>query len=102
MMVHDYPLPMPDRWEDRAKCAELPVDVAMRLFFPKENNKDRDSDGSTKYDQAKAVCRECPVRAECLDAHIDEPVGCFGGTSPRERRKIRSARRKRRRSGVLA
>lgn len=41
---------------------------------------------------AKKVCSYCPVRAECLDANIDEPDGVFGGTSAKERRGLRKAR----------
>jgi WhiB family redox-sensing transcriptional regulator len=40
---------------------------------------------------AKAICAGCPVRAECLDdalAH-GEKVGNWGGTSERERRRLR-------------
>lgn len=97
-VTHDYPLPMPDRWEDRATCADLSVDASMAIFFPSENSKDRDAE-STKFDRAKAICAQCPVIVECLDAHIDERWGCFAGTSPRERRAIRTARRRLRRAG---
>ena len=40
---------------------------------------------------AKAFCRRCPAQADCLDyalAH-DERFGVWGGTSPRERDRIR-------------
>lgn len=38
---------------------------------------------------AKAVCATCPVRAECLAAGLYEKYGIWGGTSERERRKLR-------------
>lgn len=41
--------------------------------------------------EAKAVCRSCPVRAECADYALthNEPDGIWGGMSARERRRIR-------------
>ena len=54
------------------------------LFFPEKS-------GSTRA--AKAVCTGCPVRAECLEhalAH-DERYGVWGGTSERERRRLKDA-----------
>jgi Transcription factor WhiB len=43
---------------------------------------------------AKAVCAECLVRAECRDAGIEgDEVGIWGGTTGRERRRLRLARR---------
>lgn len=40
---------------------------------------------------AKAVCATCPVTAECLDYALrnKEKFGVWGGTSERERRKMR-------------
>ena len=54
------------------------------LFFPEKG-------GSVRA--AKAVCAGCPVRAECLEyalAH-DERYGVWGGTSERERRRLKAA-----------
>lgn len=46
----------------------------------------------------KAVCAECPVREQCLEYALDLPeretMGVWGGTSERERRKIRMTRRR--------
>lgn len=42
---------------------------------------------------AKAVCRDCLVRSECLIFAIDhDEQGIWGGTSAQERRVIREAR----------
>jgi WhiB family transcriptional regulator, redox-sensing transcriptional regulator len=43
---------------------------------------------------AKAVCRRCPVRDECLSYAVADPtiVGVWGGTSGRERRRMRERR----------
>ncbi|HVB26442.1 MAG TPA: WhiB family transcriptional regulator [Mycobacteriales bacterium] len=41
---------------------------------------------------ALAVCARCPVRAPCLAAALDsgEPDGVWGGTTPEERRPMRT------------
>ena len=64
-------------WMDRALC----VDTWPDAFFPVGN-------GSQK--PAKAVCRNCPVRTDCLEyalAH-DEPWGIWGGFSEEERERL--------------
>lgn len=38
---------------------------------------------------AKKVCGACFVRAQCLDANLDEPDGIYGGLTPDERRELR-------------
>lgn len=40
---------------------------------------------------AKAVCRSCLVRDDCLAFALEHPltIGVWGGTSERERRKMR-------------
>lgn len=70
-------------WMDHAECTN--VDPA--LFFP-----ERGEDVS----QAKAVCRECPVRTECLEHAManHETFGVWGGTSERERLRMRRLRRR--------
>jgi WhiB family redox-sensing transcriptional regulator len=67
----------PPAWTADALCAQ----VDPEMFFP-EN-------GGTS-EPAKAICRRCPVRAECLEYALDhgERYGIFGGLSERERRKI--------------
>lgn len=43
--------------------------------------------------EAKKICRPCPVRKECLDWAIgNEDYGVWGGTTAYERRKIREKR----------
>src|ERR1043165_9452477 len=56
-------------WQEQAACASVPVDV----FFAEDAT------------QAKQVCAECPVKAECLEANMGERFGIFGGTTPEER-----------------
>lgn len=75
--------PLPDfvevdlSWYADALCAETDPEA----FFPEKG-------GSTR--EAKAVCAECLVRAECLDFALDtfQRFGIWGGCSERERRKL--------------
>jgi WhiB family transcriptional regulator, redox-sensing transcriptional regulator len=65
-------------WATEAKCLNADPDV----FFPEKG-------GSTR--EAKRICGECPVRAECLEYALesDERFGIWGGMSERERRKLK-------------
>jgi hypothetical protein len=49
--------------------------------------------------QAKRVCAGCDVRAACLDAHLEERVGIFGGMTAKDRE---VERRRRTAAGVRA
>jgi WhiB family redox-sensing transcriptional regulator len=68
-------------WQDGANCTGANAD----LFFPERG-------ASTRA--AKAICRECQVRAECLEFAIvtGEKFGIWGGMSERERRRVRKER----------
>lgn len=70
-------------WKSQAACRGL--DTA--LFFPL---------GGESGTEAKAVCAGCPVRTECLDYQLAAPeagdTGIWGGTSARQRRKMRRQR----------
>lgn len=77
-LVVSPPAETSTRWQDYARCAESDAEI----FFPEKG-------GSTKA--AKKICRSCEVRKPCLEdalAH-DERCGIWGGTSDRERRKLR-------------
>ena len=67
---------------DLGSCRGMDPDI----FFP---------DRGESLAPAKAVCAECIVRDECLEFALDqgERFGVWGGTSERERRKLRRARR---------
>ena len=68
-------------WRWRAACHDHPTD----LFFPPRGRRDIVS-------AAKAVCRDCPVRADCLDFSMsfEEPLqGIYGGLTESERRRMR-------------
>ena len=68
-------------WQDGANCTGANAD----LFFPERG-------ASTR--SAKAICRECEVRLDCLEFAITtgEKFGIWGGMSERERRKVRRDR----------
>jgi WhiB family redox-sensing transcriptional regulator len=69
-------------WMLEAACREL----TPSEFFP--------SDG-VGVEVAKRVCRDCPVRLECLEYALAERIdhGVWGGCSERERRRILRRRR---------
>lgn len=68
-------------WKARGVCRETDPE----LFFPNLGAPSR---------EAKRICRECPVIAECLEHAIvtHELYGVWGGTSERERRDMTRAR----------
>lgn len=67
-----------EKWMDAALCAQ----VDPEAFFPEVG-------GSTFH--AKNVCASCEVRSQCLEYALrnDERYGIWGGTSERERRRMR-------------
>ena len=67
-------------WQAEALCAQTDPEA----FFPEKG-------GSTR--EAKQVCQNCTVRAECLEYALanDERFGIWGGLSERERRRLRHA-----------
>ena len=64
-------------WEGRAACRGGDADV----FF---------EHGAIQERRAKSVCRDCPVRWECLAYALRHRVehGVWGGLNDRERRKV--------------
>jgi transcriptional regulator with XRE-family HTH domain len=70
-------------WRREAAC-RMP-DVPVWIFFPGRG------DHRTAA-AAKAVCDRCAARAACLETHLDERDGIFGGTTGRERRALRRER----------
>ncbi|MDA8313969.1 MAG: WhiB family transcriptional regulator [Actinomycetota bacterium] len=71
-------------WIEQANCRG----VDPELFFPARGEPTRD---------AKALCKGCVVREECLDyalAH-GERWGIWGGTTERDRRRLRRSLRQR-------
>lgn len=76
-------IPVKERaWVEKSNCLNLDPEI----FYP--------TDGASTA-VAKAICRTCPVRAECLEYALTngERFGVWGGRSERDRRKMRRARR---------
>ena len=79
-----------------AKCAELSVREADRLFFQIDPNiPDQDLRGVRKTEAAEAaiaMCRKCPVLKQCLEYALRHPesaeYGVWGGTTVAQRRRI--------------
>lgn len=71
------------RWQDRAAC----MGTFDLRFFPERG---------ASNSEIKAICAGCPVREECLEHALTAPekFGIWGGTSERERGKIRKRRQK--------
>jgi hypothetical protein len=66
-------------WHDYAMCKG-----SGNLFF---------SDDGEEVEQARAICRTCPVQPECADAGVREKHGVWGGISATERRQSRRRHR---------
>jgi hypothetical protein len=81
----DLAFAYPPEWTERAECTPMHAD----LYFPDNKNSVYD------YGAARAVCRACPVQAECLSHALDkdERHGMWGGLSPVEREKLRQGPR---------
>lgn len=76
-------------WQELAACAGMDTD----LFFPQENiggpQKGKGVSGEKeRVKRALDVCRECPVRRECLlySIELNCTHGIFGGMDAAERR----------------
>lgn len=71
-------------WRSAAACSDS---NNTSLFFPVGVT----GAAEIQIRQAKAVCVECPVKAECLDFAIttNQEYGIWGGTSEEERRVLR-------------
>jgi WhiB family redox-sensing transcriptional regulator len=69
-----------EEWTKRAACAGMAG--ANRLFFPSRGE---------SASEARWICQHCPVCAECLDYALrtGQRYGIWGGTSERDRRKMR-------------
>jgi len=70
-------------WQSSAACRG----PQGAVFFPPPVT-ERKREKLAREARAKAICRECPVVAECLDYAISirEPHGVWGGLSEKERR----------------
>lgn len=73
-------MPEPDWWTEG-----LCMQTDPEAFFPEKGGSNRD---------AKRICDECPVRAQCLEyaMRTEQQHGIWGGLSVMERRNIRLGR----------
>jgi len=64
-------------------------DTDPDLFFPIGTT----GPALAQIENAKAVCRQCPAQAACLEFALstNQDTGIWGGTSEEERRKLRRA-----------
>jgi WhiB family redox-sensing transcriptional regulator len=74
------------RWWKDAKC----LGIGCQLFFPPSHpDVETPRERSRREARAKAMCRECPVRSDCLqDALVSGDDGVRGGTTPGDRRRM--------------
>jgi WhiB family redox-sensing transcriptional regulator len=70
-------------WRFQARCADQDPD----LFFPVGSS----GPAVRQTMLAKAVCAQCPVRAECLEWALEtaQPHGVWGGLDEQERERLR-------------
>lgn len=70
-------------WRQQSACK----DEDPELFFPPGTG----GPALTQIDEAKTVCRRCPVNSECLhDAMVSgSDFGVWGGMSANERRALK-------------
>ena len=75
----------PAGWRSEAACQSYDAD----LFFPVGVT----GAAELQINDAKAICRACPVRSECLDFAIqtNQEYGVGGGAAEDERRAMRRA-----------
>jgi WhiB family redox-sensing transcriptional regulator len=73
-------------WQLDALCAQIDPEI----FFPEKG-------GSPAA--AKKICHTCTVKDTCLEAGLAKPgtIGVWGGTTPKERRRITRGREIKRR-----
>ena len=75
-------------WQHRARCRPRHPEGSYdpELWFPVGFT----GPAIEQAETAKAVCRTCPVRTECLDEALTHDYsGVWGGTTEAERRAIR-------------
>ncbi|MBO4258916.1 WhiB family transcriptional regulator [Streptomyces griseorubiginosus] len=70
-------------WRFRAACSEADPE----LFFPVGNS----GPALLQMEQARAVCRVCPVTEECQQWALDsgQDTGVWGGLTEEERRALK-------------
>lgn len=77
-------------WRQRAACRGM----GTGIFYPPDSRSGRPvKDAPTPLAEARSICERCPVQAECVADALafegDRRFGCWGGTSPNQRREMR-------------
>ena len=71
---------------------ELPCQSAPQLFFDRDSTerKNESIHTASRYELAKKLCWECPIRKQCLDYALRNEIeyGVWGKTTPKERAKM--------------
>jgi hypothetical protein len=68
-------------WARQSACSALPDAEVARIFFAEKTGANA---------EARAICGQCPVKAECLDYALNRPEwGMWGGTTLDERIALR-------------
>ena len=77
-------------WEfEEPLCAQVGVDI-----FYTDDRDEKTLEPMTNYAMANSICKKCPHIAECADWAIkNELFGFWGGLSPKDRTRIRKAKR---------
>ncbi|MBP2579907.1 WhiB family redox-sensing transcriptional regulator [Streptomyces sp. PvR006] len=79
-----------DSWRASAACQDVDPD----LFFPVGTG----APALVQAEEAKDICRGCPVREACLDWAMDDSrqvTGVWGGLDENERRSLKRRLRNR-------
>jgi WhiB family redox-sensing transcriptional regulator len=78
-------------WRKDSACRTGSPKVMAMFFHEGDTGKER----KARERQAKEICWDCPVRAECLDVALatEEQFGILGGMTERERRDLLKKRR---------
>ena len=74
---------MTPTWHSEAACLDHPV---PDIFHPNSAKDDA-------AQEAKTICRACPVRALCADEALNDPTltGIWGGLTANQRTRMRNA-----------
>lgn len=73
---------IPVDWKQEAACRGMDP----RMFFPER--------GATDLSELRETCARCPVQKPCLDyAMSTNEQGFWGGTTEKERMKLRNSRK---------
>ena len=74
-----------EKWQLAAACRG----PHALMFFP-PSHFERKEEKESREAEAKRICSQCGVRAECLDyaVRIREPHGIWGGLTEHERRSL--------------